>query len=218
MLDTLKGLASILEAFPSSSRIIVWLNEYFAPFAAPKLRQSQNWAHSKSGGRIERRLTRKHFIDPGEFLSRLAFRSPPIDFCQIEYRPVLIIEDLNVMLLQQRAQRPSTSFFLIAAFRKIREKARNRFYTIGTVGADDAGRSALEPSGDVQARQRRPVEHSAAHVRHRAEGRIEWQAGNRNAAVTDAAKDETTGQFEGLTGGPCNLGEWRAFQVVACQN
>lgn len=103
----------------------------------------------QSASKIERRLTRKHFIDPGEFLSRLAFRFPPIDFCQIEYRPVFIIEDLNVTLLQQHAQRRSTSFPLIAAFRKIREEARNRFYAIGTVGADDAGGSALEPSGDV---------------------------------------------------------------------
>jgi hypothetical protein len=31
MLDTMKGLASILRDFPPSVRIIVWLNEYFGP-------------------------------------------------------------------------------------------------------------------------------------------------------------------------------------------
>lgn len=31
MLDTMKGLASILQEFPPSVRIVVWLNEYFGP-------------------------------------------------------------------------------------------------------------------------------------------------------------------------------------------
>ncbi len=31
MLDTMKGLASILEDFPASVRVVVWLNEYFGP-------------------------------------------------------------------------------------------------------------------------------------------------------------------------------------------
>lgn len=31
MLDTMKGLASILQDFPASVRVVVWLNEYFGP-------------------------------------------------------------------------------------------------------------------------------------------------------------------------------------------
>lgn len=31
MLDTMKGLASIVRAFPQNVRIVVWLNEYFGP-------------------------------------------------------------------------------------------------------------------------------------------------------------------------------------------
>jgi hypothetical protein len=31
MLDTMKGLASVLQDFPSSVRVVVWLNEYFGP-------------------------------------------------------------------------------------------------------------------------------------------------------------------------------------------
>jgi CobQ/CobB/MinD/ParA nucleotide binding domain len=33
MLDTMKGLSSILEDFPSHVRIVVWLNEFFGPIA-----------------------------------------------------------------------------------------------------------------------------------------------------------------------------------------
>jgi hypothetical protein len=33
MLDTMKGLSSILEDFPASVRIVVWLNEFFGPVA-----------------------------------------------------------------------------------------------------------------------------------------------------------------------------------------
>lgn len=31
MLDTLKGLASVLKGFPESVRVVVWLNDYFGP-------------------------------------------------------------------------------------------------------------------------------------------------------------------------------------------
>ena len=31
MLDTMKGLASIVQDFPPSVRVVVWLNEYFGP-------------------------------------------------------------------------------------------------------------------------------------------------------------------------------------------
>src|SRR6266700_5780862 len=83
---------------------------------------------------------RKHFVDPGEFLSRFAFRLAARDFCRVQHRPVLIVEHPDTTPFQQLAHRLGTSFLPIAAFRKIREEALYRLHAVGTIGADDAGR------------------------------------------------------------------------------
>src|SRR5262249_33755735 len=101
----------------------------------------------------------------------------------------------------------------------LREQALHCLHTIGTVGADDAGWSALEPSGDVQTlRCFCAVHHPAAHMRHCSAKLVKRQPGNGHSAITDTSEDEPAGQFDLLFGWPCNLCERRSFQKVSCQN
>src|SRR5215204_5008224 len=79
--------------------------------------------------------------------------------------------------------------------RRILEQELHRLGRVLLVGPDHAGRTSLDPAGAVHTGDRLAVlvEHPAAIVQERPTGLVERKAGQRDASIADASKDDPCG-------------------------
>src|SRR5580704_4159531 len=92
---------------------------------------------------------RKHFRNPGEFLSRLAKGQAARSLRLIDRLPIMERDWPHRPLRQQRNRRFAAGLVLRTEVRQVCQKGRNGCHAIGPVRSNNPSRPTFNPTGDV---------------------------------------------------------------------